>query len=241
MEPFRGGGVVSGVRDDRTDDPGLEGLPPEERPGDEADEELLRLPPPPQHRRILTGATMIAVILASAAMIAFLRADVRYFFAAQQATALGAVTSLDPARVEPDTFVRVHGLPMRADTVRFRRLVSSTTFEVFPLAGQRNVFVQVPVGEDAPAPGRYEGRLLTFGAAGSRYTEVRRELLRMGLPVTDESFLLLASETPHDYAWAPLLALLFAVFLGTNLTLLVRMFVPITRLRPVRERARETS
>ncbi|MCC7535433.1 MAG: hypothetical protein IT379_04445 [Deltaproteobacteria bacterium] len=207
---------------------------------DGLDPELAALPRPPSGRRFLTGASMLAVIFASAAMIAFLRADIRYFFAHDEAAPLGAVTSLDPARAEANQHVQIQGLPMRANTVRYKRLLSSNAYEVFPLAGQRVVFVQTIAGATEPSgatPGSYTGRLVTFGMAGSRYAEVRRELQRLGMNVTDESFLLLADQTPRDYAWAPLLALLFATFLVVNVGWFVYSFVPLARLRPAVARA----
>lgn len=207
---------------------------------DGIDPELAALPPPPSGRRFLTGASMLAVIFASVAMIAFLRADVRYFFAPDEAASLGAVTALDPARAEANQHVQIQGLPMRANTVRYKRLVSSDTYEVFPLAGQRVVFVQTVAGTTEPSgatPGTYTGRLVTFGMAGSRYAEVRRELERLGMQVSDESFLLLADQTPRDYAWAPLLALLFAAFLVTNVGWFAYNFVPLARIRPALQRA----
>lgn len=206
---------------------------------DGRDPELLALPAPPAGRRFLTGASMLAVIFASVAMIAFLRSDVRYFFEADVPAVLGAATSLDPARAEANEYVRVQGLPMRANTVRYQRLVSSDTYEVFPLAGQRVVFVQAVAGAAEPSgatPGSYTGRLVTFGMAGSRYAEVRRELERLGMQVSDESFLLLADQAPRDYAWAPLLALLFAAFLTINAVWFVLSFVPLERLRPAEQR-----
>ena len=209
--------------------------PPETDLKDGLDPELSALPPPPAGRRFLTGASMLAVIFASLAMIAFLRADIRYFFAPDEAASLGVVTALDPARAEPNQHVQIQGLPMRANTVRYKRLVSSDTYEVFPLAGQRVVFVQTVAGATEPsgaAPGTYSGRLVTFGMAGSRYTEVRSELERLGMRVSDESFLLLADQAPRDYAWAPLLALLFAVFFVVNVVWFAYSFVPLSRLKP---------
>lgn len=206
---------------------------------DGLDPELTALPAPPSGRRFLTGASMLAVIFASAAMIAFLRADVRYFFAQDHAAPLGAATALDPARAEANQHVQVQGLPMRANTVRYRRLISSDTYEVFPLAGQRVVFVQAVAGATEPSgatPGTYTGRLVTFGMAGSRYAEVRRELERLGMNVSSESFLLLADQTPRDYAWAPLLALIFALFLVVNVAWFAYSFVPLSRWKPAAER-----
>jgi hypothetical protein len=99
-------------------------------------------------------------------------------------------------------------------------------FAVFPLAGQRQVFVQVPL-EALRDParigqGEWSGRLLTFGQLGGRFLGVREYLARsMGMPVTAESFVVLAEEPPAAYGWALALSgLCLAMIVLTGLLML---------------------
>ncbi|MBW2464960.1 MAG: hypothetical protein JRH11_25140, partial [Deltaproteobacteria bacterium] len=105
-------------------------------------------------------------------------------------------------------------------------------YAVFPLAGQRNVFVQIPI--DGPETERslsqreFSGRLVTFGELGSRFGQVRSYLgSTMDMPVSSESFLLLSDETPTSYYWALFLAGLALLFVLVNIWLMFRWFRPL--------------
>jgi len=131
--------------------------------------------------------------------------------------------------------VRIEGTPMASGTVRYSRLVTGSTYAVFPLAGQRNVFVQIPM--DGPEDQRtlsareFSGRLVTFGQLGGRFGEVRRYLDdTMEMPVSSESFLLLTDEAPGTYGWALLLAGLCILFVLVNIWLMIRWFRPLPSL-----------
>ena len=115
--------------------------------------------------------------------------------------------SVDLGSLEPNTYVRVRGTPMLSRMVRYDRALSGASYAVFPLAGQRQVFVQMPAEAlDDPtraAPGEFSGRLMTFGQLGSRFRAVRKYLAgELGMPVTAESFVVLTDEPPSRYGWA---------------------------------------
>ena len=201
---------------------------------DAVDPELLDLPAPPRARRLIAMTLMALVVVASMGMLASLRADMSYYFAAPTALDLGEVTAIQPANLTPNTYVTVRGTPMASNTVHYQRVISGESYAVFPLAGQRNVFVQLPL-EDAHqartmARSEFSGRLVTFGQLGGRFSTIRGYLHEtMGMPVSSESFLLLADEAPGTYGWALGLAALCIFFVVLNVGLMIRWFRPISK------------
>jgi hypothetical protein len=196
------------------------------------DGELLALPAPPRARRLLTLTLMALVAAGALGVLGGLRADIRYFFSAPRAVDVGTATGVDPAALVPNTFVRIEGMPMAALTVRYARAMSGREYAVFPLAGQRHVLVQVPVDDldrlRASSRRQFSGRLVTVGQLGPRFSAVRSFLAReMAVPVTSETFVLLADEAPGRYGWALVLAGLCVLFIGVNVALMVRWFRPL--------------
>jgi hypothetical protein len=192
------------------------------------DPELLALPAPPQGRRNGTLVLMAFVVTCSLALCATLRHDLSYFaqsFTGASAAELGDVNALDPALLSPNSYVRVDGLPLSSGAVRFRRVLSGTEYVVFPLAGQRTVFVSIPADQLDEPRSEWSGRLVTFRQLGGRMSSVESYFAEsLGMPVTGESFVLLADEQPHDYAGSAFLALLCLAFVVTNGLLIVRWF-----------------
>lgn len=191
------------------------------------DPELLLLPEPPRSRRVLTLAFMALVVVGASTMALSLRHELAFFFSNPETVDLGDVTELDPADLRSNSMVRVAGTPMMSRAVRYRRVLSGTEYVVFPLAGQRTVYVQIASGDDL-ARHEFSGRLVTFGQLGGRIGAAARHLDQdMGLPVTSESFLLMADEGPSSSAWALLLALLCLFAILVNVFLFFRWFRPI--------------
>jgi hypothetical protein len=175
---------------------------------------------------------MALVVVAAGGLLGSLRADIGYFFATERAVDLGDVGAVDPGALATNTFVRVQGTPMASGTVRFKRALTGEEFAVFPLAGQRTIFVQVPAGDPASerdlARREFAGRLVTFGDLGGRFGAVRGYLAdAMGMPVSADSFLVLADEPPGSYGWALGLAALCLAFIVINGVLFVRWFRPL--------------
>jgi hypothetical protein len=201
---------------------------------DDPDLELLTLPAPPRGQRLLAMTLMAAVVGLAVGLLSQLRGDLAYFFSSGQAVDIGEVTSLDLSTLEPNSFVRVRGTPMLSRMVRFERPLLGD-YAVFPLAGQRQIFVQLPAAalDDTvlAARGQYSGRLQTFGDLGSRMRSVRGYLAqRMGMPVTAESFVILAEEPPESHGWALALGALCLAIIGVNVWLMLRWFRPLPRL-----------
>jgi hypothetical protein len=76
--------------------------------------------------------------------------------------------------------------------------------------------------------GEFSGRLLTFGQLGGRYRAVREYLRReLNLPVTAESFVVLAEEPPSSYGWALGMSALCLAIIALIGWLLLRWFRPM--------------
>ena len=200
-------------------------------PAPAVDPELLALPAPPQGRRNATLVLMAFVVTCSLGLIASLRYDLAYFagaFSGSPIRELGDVNELDLARLEPNSYVRVDGLALSAGAVRFRRVLSGEEYVVFPLAGQRTVFVSMPAALLETPRTAWAGRLVTFRQLGGRMSTVEAYFAdALGMPVTGESYVVLLGETPADALWSVLLALLCLGFIGTNAFLILRWFRPI--------------
>lgn len=180
---------------------------------------------------------MAAVVGLALGLGSSVRPDVSYALSSGEALALGDVGSLDPAtlsdRVE-NRYVRVRGTPMLAGMVRFKSGVFGSEQVVFPLAGQRNVFVQVEAGalSDPRTASRTEfaGRLITFGELGGRFRVVREFLARsFGMPVTGATYLLVADDPPGTHAWSLFFAAFCLGIVGLNVWLFSRWFRPLPK------------
>lgn len=192
------------------------------------DPELLALPAPPRAQRTITLTVMAAAVVAAMGLVVSLRTDMGYSLADPQPTNIGDVGALDPSTLATNQYVRVQGTAMASQAIRFSRALVGD-FRIFPLAGQRTVYVQVPEGGHAAmARSEFAGRLVTFGQLGGRYSNLVRYMDReLGLPATNESFLILADETPASYRWTWVLGALCVLFVLLDAFLIVRWFKPV--------------
>jgi hypothetical protein len=180
---------------------------------------------------------MAAVVGLALGLLSSVRSDLSYALQPSHAIALGDAVELDPATLSSNAYVRVRGTPMLSGMVRFETGLWGSRQVVFPLAGQRNVFVQVAAAtmDDPRTAARTEfaGRIITFGELGGRFRVVREYLAqRMGLPVTAETFLIIADDPPATHVWALLFAAFCISVVLFNIWLFSRWF------RPLRPRAR---
>jgi hypothetical protein len=210
--------------------PGLGG--PSPIAAGEIDPELVALPAPPRGMRLLSLALLAAVVAAAGALLLHLRADVAYTFASDRAADIGDAAKARLAELVPNSYVRVRGTPMLSRMVRYERALSGEAYAVFPLAGQRQIFVQVPLAalQDPArvAQGEFSGRLLTFGQLGGRLRPVRQFLAStMHLPVTAESFVVLAEEPPAANGWVLALCTLCVGIIVLAGSLMLRWFRPL--------------
>ncbi|MBX3272198.1 MAG: hypothetical protein KF729_18180 [Sandaracinaceae bacterium] len=194
---------------------------------DALDPELLELPAPPRARRLVALGAMALAFVASSAFAVSLRHDLAYFFHRGAALDLGDAATLDRAALATNVEARVAGTPMLSRAVRYRRVLTGAEHVVFPLAGQRTIYVHADASPSSLARTEFTGRLVTFADLGARVDDVEVYLARdMNLPVSGESYLLLADEPPSGSWWALLLALLCLAFVGLDAWLLLRWFRP---------------
>lgn len=197
------------------------------------DPELVGLPAPPRGRRLATLTLM--GLVGALAVLTFARtaADVAYFFAPSTPRPLGPAIALDPAALPTNAYVSVRGAPLTSGLVAYDVAFGTERRAVFPLAGQRALLVDAPVPRDGadPAAGRdWHGRLVRLAALGSGFDAVRRHLVDVeGLPVTGETFVLIADAPPGAHAPHLLLAAFCLAVLLLDGWLLLRWFRPLPR------------
>jgi len=192
------------------------------------DPELVALPSAPQAQRVAALTIMAAAVVAALALLIALRFDIRYALASSQPRDLSHVRAVEPSTLTSNTYVRITGTPTIGRSIGFGRGLGAR-YRVFPLAGQRNVYVQArDDGPESFVRDAYSGRLVTFDELGGRYAEVARVMQRdAGLPVTGASFLLLADEPPVAYTWTLFVAALCVGFVLLDVYFIVRWFRPV--------------
>ena len=196
------------------------------------DPELAALQAPARTRRTIAFASMLLTIIASIALLHAVRGDVGYFFAPRSPNDLGEVVALNPAVLESNSYVHVRGTPMASRMMYASRRFGTDELAVFPLAGQRAVFVAVPRSEIEDAhegtSRDFSGRLIRFGDLGSNFGSVRAFMHdRFHDQVTGESYLLVAGEAPGASPGSLAIALLCIVFVAVNGFFLWRWFRPL--------------
>lgn len=198
----------------------------------EVDPELLALPAPPRGRRLLAMTLMAAVVGLSLGLLSSVRSDLAYAFSPERAIDVGDAKAVVPGALASNRYVRVSGTPMVSGMVRFKSGVFGTEHVVFPLAGQRNVFVQVEAASlrdpKMGARSEFAGRLSTFDELGGRFRVVREFLSkRMDMPISGETYLVVADDPPGTHTWALLFAAFCVGVVGLNIWLFSRWFRPL--------------
>jgi hypothetical protein len=198
----------------------------------ELDPELLALPVPPRGQRLLAMILMAAVVGLALGLLSSVRSDIAYALRTDRAELLGSAIGLEPAGLPSNAYVVVSGTPMLSGMVRFNSGLLGTEYVVFPLAGQRNVFVQVRADSlrdpRTAASTEFAGRMVRFGELGGRFRVVREFLARrMGLPVSAETSLVISDDPPRGHAWSLFFAAFCMGVIGVNVWLFSRWFKPI--------------
>jgi hypothetical protein len=183
---------------------------------------------PPQGQRVAALTVMAAAVVAAMALVLSLRLDMSYALLPKQPVNLGDVQSVTPSSLVSNSYVRISGLPSVARSIGFSKWLSAK-YRLFPLAGQRAIYVQVrDDGGESFVRTEFTGRLVTFNDLGGRYgalTDVMEGDAH--LPVTAASFLLLADEPPSSYAWTWIVGALCVLFVILDAYFIVRWFRPM--------------
>jgi hypothetical protein len=182
---------------------------------------------------MMAGVVALALGLASS-----VRSDISYAMLPDRAELLGEAIHLDPANLPSNAYVLVRGAPMLSNMVRFESGLFGAEYVVFPLAGQRNVFVQVSAESlrdpRTASSTEFAGRMVTFGELGGRFRVIREFLAaRMGLPVNAETFLVVADDPPSGHAWSLFFGAFCLAIVALNVWLFSRWFRPIRRTQTV--------
>ncbi len=201
---------------------------PAVRLADAEDPELIALPSPPKRERTLTLLVLAATAIASCLMTLALRGDVTYALSASTPVFLGDLRDVNPASVADNRFVQGHGALGAAFAVRFERPFESDSYRVSPVAGRRDLWVEVrvPPGEENGRyipPAAFAGRLVRFEDAGPRHRGLASAIAATtGEAVPPGSRVLVDGEAPPQARWAVALGALFLGFALWNVAAIVR-------------------
>jgi hypothetical protein len=201
-------------------------------PKDELDPELVALPDPPRRERTLTLLVLALAAVAALAMAFALRHDVAYALSRSAAMSLGDLRAANPGVVLApceNRLVRAEAMLGAAGGIRYERLLSGDTFRAVPVAGRRDIWVEVrvPAGQESgrwEPPRSFAGRLVRFDSAGPRrrgLASAIEQTTHERLP--DGAWLLVDGEDPSDARWAVVLAATFLGFAAWNATAIARM------------------
>jgi hypothetical protein len=116
-----------------------------------------------------------------------------------------------------------------AGGIRYERLLSDDTFRAVPVAGRRDVWVEVrvPAGQESDRwepPRALSGRLVRFASAGPRHRGLASAIEQTAHErVPDGAWLLVDGEDPAQTRWAVVLATAFLAFAAWHAATIVRM------------------
>lgn len=200
---------------------------------EDLDPELLQLPAPPRRERTVTLAVLAMAAAAALAMAFALRRDVAYALtgAAGDGVTLGdlAIATQDGLASADNRLVRAEGLLGAAGGIRYERPFVDDSFRTVPVAGRKDIWVdvRVPAGQENgrwEPPRTFTGRLVRMRAAGPRH----RGLAAAIEAATHErvpagAWLLVDGEDPEGARWAVVLAVLFLGFAVWNAVAIARI------------------
>ena len=200
-------------------------------PKDELDLDLALLPYPPRRERTLTLLVLALAAMAALAMVFAMRCDVAYALSRGPAASLGDLGSVTAAALARNENRRVHAdaLLGAAGGIRYERLLSGDTFRAVPVAGRRDVWVEVrvPAGQESgrwEPPRSFTGRLVRFGAAGPRHRGLASAIEQTNNePLSSGAWLLVDGEEPADTRWVLVLSAAFLGFAGFNAAVITKM------------------
>ncbi len=175
---------------------------------------------------------LAATAIASCLMTLALRRDVVYALSASTPALLGELRDVDLSSVVaplPDNrFVEARGVLGAVGAIRFERPFASDSYRVSPVAGRRDLWVEVrvPAGEENGRympPTAFAGRLVRFDHAGPRHRGLASAIAAVtGEAVPFGARVLVDGEAPADARWAVALGALFLGFASWNVAAIVK-------------------
>jgi hypothetical protein len=168
-------------------------------------------------------------VLASCAMSLALRGDVAYALSASSVIDLGDLRDAKLEATLDNRFVRGAGALGAMGAIRFERPFESDTYRISPVAGRRDLWVEVrvPAGEEGGRyvpPSSFAGRWVGFDEAGPRHRGLESAIAgATGEAVPSGARVLVDGEAPSRARWAVALAAMFLGFAAWNALAIVRL------------------
>ena len=197
------------------------------------DPELAALPEPRRPGRRLTLASLTLTASASLAMIVALSSEASYALANGSPTDLGNLAHASPSAELANGWVRGEALLATQGAVRYGRPLESDTYRLAPVAGNRNIWVQirVPEGMEGPhfvPPTSFVGRLIPAASAGLRHQGLMSSVSEASSDAMPEgAWLLIDGEAPATTRWVMGVVVLFISFAAFSLYGLARLLKPV--------------
>jgi hypothetical protein len=197
------------------------------------DPELSALPEPRRPGRRLTLASLSLTALASAAMVFALSGEGAYAFVSGPPADLGNLTHAAPGPEHSNTWVRGEALLGTAGAVRYGRPLEDDTYRLAPVAGNKNIWVQirVPAGMEGPhfvPPTSFVGRLVPASGAGLRHQGLSSSVSEASdQQMPEGAWLLIDGEAPATTRWVLGVIVLFISFAAFSLYGLARLLKPV--------------
>jgi hypothetical protein len=200
-------------------------------PKDELDPELVALPAPPRRERTLTLVVLGVAAVTALAMVFALRYDVAYALTRSVPSSVGDLRVASSAMLAPyeNRPVRAEAMLGVAGGIRYERLLSEETFRTVPVAGRRDIWVEVrvPAGQESgrwEPPRSFTGRLVHFDAAGPRHSGLANAIERTTHErMLSGAWLLVDGEEPADARRVLVLAATFLGFAAWLVTAIARL------------------
>jgi hypothetical protein len=201
----------------------------EPKPENEADEELLELPPPRRPWRRATLVTLWVGATVSLWLAVSVIPDVRYSLGGGEPVALGDLARKPLGPEFANHWVQGEGELSVTNAIRYKRPLEHDSYRLATLVENPRIWVQVrvPENEEGPRfvpPASFVGRLLPMSALGLRQRGLREAIGEAGLEgPKDDAWLLLDGESPSGLRWAVGLLLLLMAFAAFNVLGLFRL------------------
>jgi hypothetical protein len=200
---------------------------------DAEDPELVALPAPPKRERTVALLVLAATALASCLMTMALGGDIAYALSPSTPMLLGELRDVPPSvladSLADNRFVQAHGVLGAVGAIRFERAFASESFRVSPLAGRRDLWVEVrvPPGQENGRympPTTFAGRLVRFDEAGPRHRGLVSAIAAAtGDGVPNGARLLVDGEAPAGARGSVALGVLFLGFALWNVAAIARL------------------
>jgi hypothetical protein len=196
---------------------------------DVEDPELLALPDPPRRERTFTVLLLALTVVVSCAMSLGLRGDLAYALSPEAAMDVGDLREVKVDATLDNHFVHARGALGAVGAIRFERPFEADTYRISPVAGRRDLWVEVrvPAGEEGGRyvpPNTFGGRWVAFDEAGPRHRGLASAIeSATGEAVPPGARVLVDGEAPARARWAVALAAMFLGFAAWNGLAIVRL------------------